>query len=165
LIPALNALHRWSRLWWCMSPQKLFFCYHLPTRGREGVKLGDAWYVSNVSIIFDAPSCFTRFASCFVYTSWHFYAFSGTNLLTRCHSASSLFFAVLCFEKATQKIFSELDKMKTETSIFPGRRTKTEREPEGGRGQAHHGVAPPPGPCCHMVRWPWSTSNDASSPI
>ena len=25
----------------CMSPQKLF-CYHLPTRGRAGVKLGDA---------------------------------------------------------------------------------------------------------------------------
>jgi hypothetical protein len=41
LIPTLNALLRWSRLWWCMSPQKLFFCYHLPTRGRAGVKLGD----------------------------------------------------------------------------------------------------------------------------
>ena len=26
----------------CMSPQKLLFCYHLPTRGRAGVKLGDA---------------------------------------------------------------------------------------------------------------------------
>jgi hypothetical protein len=25
-----------------MSPQKLFICYHLPTRGRAGVKLGDA---------------------------------------------------------------------------------------------------------------------------
>ena len=25
----------------CMSPQKLF-CYHLPTRGREGLNLGDA---------------------------------------------------------------------------------------------------------------------------
>jgi hypothetical protein len=37
----VNALLRWSRLWWCMSPQKLFFCYHLPTRGRAGVKLGD----------------------------------------------------------------------------------------------------------------------------
>jgi hypothetical protein len=37
LIPALNALHRWSRLCWCMSPQKLLFCYHLPTRGRAGV--------------------------------------------------------------------------------------------------------------------------------
>jgi hypothetical protein len=58
LIPTLNALHRWSRLWWCMSPQKLFFCYHLPTGGQAGVKLGDAWYVSNVSIIFDAPCLF-----------------------------------------------------------------------------------------------------------
>ena len=26
--------------------------YHLPTRGRAGIKLGDAWYVSNVSVIF-----------------------------------------------------------------------------------------------------------------
>jgi hypothetical protein len=55
LISALNALHRWSSLWWCMSPKKLSFCYYLPTRGRARVKLGDAWYVSNVSIIFDAP--------------------------------------------------------------------------------------------------------------
>jgi hypothetical protein len=56
LISALNALHRWSRLWWCMSPQ--IFFYHLPNRGRAGVKLGDAWYVSNVSIILDAPCLF-----------------------------------------------------------------------------------------------------------
>ena len=52
-----------------MSPQKLF-CYHLPTRGRAGVKLGDAWYVSNVSIIFYAPCLFYTnlymFCSCFV---------------------------------------------------------------------------------------------------
>jgi hypothetical protein len=33
----------------------------------------------------------------FCYTLWCFYAFSGTNLLTRCHSASSLFFAVFVF--------------------------------------------------------------------
>jgi hypothetical protein len=58
LISALNALPRWSKLWWCMSPQNLFFCYHLPTWGRAGVKLGDAWYVLNVSIIFDAPCLF-----------------------------------------------------------------------------------------------------------
>ena len=31
--------------------QKISF-YHLPTRGWAGIKLGDAWYVSNVSIIF-----------------------------------------------------------------------------------------------------------------
>jgi hypothetical protein len=40
--PSAQRLYRWSRLCWCMSPQKLFFCYHLPTRGRAGVKLGDA---------------------------------------------------------------------------------------------------------------------------
>ena len=37
---------------------KNYLCHHLPTRGRAGVKLGDAWYVSNVSIIFDAPCLF-----------------------------------------------------------------------------------------------------------
>jgi hypothetical protein len=63
LILALNPLHSWSRLWWCMSPQKLFFCYHLPTRGRAGVKLGDAWYVSNV--IFDVPCLF--YTICFMF--------------------------------------------------------------------------------------------------
>jgi hypothetical protein len=41
----------------------------------------------------------TPIALCFVYTSWRFYAFSGTNLLTRCHSASSLFSAVFVFQK------------------------------------------------------------------
>jgi hypothetical protein len=67
LIPALNALHRWSRLWWCMSPQKLFFCYHLPTRGREGVKLGDAWYVSKrIYNFWCSMLVYTPFALCFV---------------------------------------------------------------------------------------------------
>jgi hypothetical protein len=54
----------WSRLCWCMSPQKLLFCYHLPTRGLARVKLGDAWYVSNVSIIFDAPCLFMHHLLC-----------------------------------------------------------------------------------------------------
>jgi hypothetical protein len=56
--PSTQCLHRWSRLCRCISPKKLFFCYHLPIRGWAGVKLGDAWYVSNVSIIFDAPCLF-----------------------------------------------------------------------------------------------------------
>jgi hypothetical protein len=46
---------------------------------------------------------------CFVITSWCFYAFYRTNPLTICHSASSLFLPFLCFRKATQEIFSELD--------------------------------------------------------
>jgi hypothetical protein len=72
LISALNALPRWSRLWWCMSPQKLFFYYHLPTRGWAWVKLGDIWYVSNVPIIFDAPCLFIHHLLCVLL---HFMAF------------------------------------------------------------------------------------------
>jgi hypothetical protein len=62
----------WSRLSWCMSPKKLLFCYHLPTRGQAGVKLGDAWYVSNISIIFNAPFLF--YTNCLVFCL-HFMAF------------------------------------------------------------------------------------------
>jgi hypothetical protein len=58
----------WSRLCGCMLPQKLLFCYHLPTRGRAGVKLGDAWYVSKVSIIFDAPYLFMHHFLCVLFT-------------------------------------------------------------------------------------------------
>jgi hypothetical protein len=32
-------------------------------------------------------ACFYTICLVFRYTLWHFYAFSGTNLLTRCHSA------------------------------------------------------------------------------
>jgi hypothetical protein len=85
LISALNALHRWLRLWWCMSPQKLLFCYHLPTRGGAGVKLGDAWYVPNVSINFDAPCLFIHHLLCVLSHFVTFLCISRTNLLTRCH--------------------------------------------------------------------------------
>jgi hypothetical protein len=46
-------------------------------------------------------ACSYTISFVFCYTSWRFYAFSGTNLLTRCHSASSLFCVVLCFRKVT----------------------------------------------------------------
>jgi hypothetical protein len=57
------------------------------------------WYVANVSLIFDAPCLFYTNCLCFVYTLWNFYAFSGTNLLTRCHSASSCFLLFFVFQK------------------------------------------------------------------
>jgi hypothetical protein len=43
--PSTQCLHRWSRLCRCMSPQKLFFVITYR-------------YISNVSIIFDAPCLF-----------------------------------------------------------------------------------------------------------
>ena len=47
-----------------------------------------------------------------------FYTFSGTNLLTRCRSASSCFLLFLYSRKVVQEIFSERDETKTEVPIF-----------------------------------------------
>jgi hypothetical protein len=77
-----------------------------------------------------------------------FYAFSRTNLLRRCHSASFLF---LCFKKATQEIFSELDKTKAEVPIFPDTRQSPKqrwRGPAGKRTIGWHGL-----PLARATRW------------
>jgi hypothetical protein len=66
-------------------------------------------------------ACLYTICFVFCYTLWHFYAFSRTNLLTRCHSASFLFLLFLCFRKASQEIFSELDETKAKVPIFPKR--------------------------------------------
>ena len=75
-------------------------------------------------------------ATCFIYTLYGFYAFSGTNLLTRCHSASSLFSAVFGFRKAVKEIFSELHETKAKTPIFPGSIQNTEEDTEEGHEAA-----------------------------
>jgi hypothetical protein len=81
-------------------------------------------------------ACFTPIALCFVYTSWHFYAFSRTNLLTRCPSVSSYFLLFLYFRKVTQEIFSELDETKAKPLIFPDTKTESKAETEEGQGLA-----------------------------
>jgi hypothetical protein len=143
----------WSRLCWCMSPEKLLFCYHLPTRGRAGVKLGDAWYVANVSIIFDAPCLF--YTNCFVFCL-HFVTFLcifWTNLLTRCHRANSYFLLFFCFRKVTQEIFSKLDETKVEVPIYLTRRRSPKERRRGARGQPHHKVARATPWPRHQVVW------------
>jgi hypothetical protein len=45
-------------------------------------------------------ACFYTICLLFCYTSWCFYAIFGTKLLTKCHSASSLFFAIFVFQKS-----------------------------------------------------------------
>jgi hypothetical protein len=81
-------------------------------------------------------ACFTPIALCFVYTSWHFYVFSGTNLLTRCHGASSCFLLFLYFRKVIQKIFSELEETKAKLPIFPDTKTESKEEMEEGQEEA-----------------------------
>jgi hypothetical protein len=64
-----------------------------------------------------------------------------TNLLTRCHSASSYFLLFLYFKKVTREIFSELDKTKAKVYIYLTRRWSPKERWRGARRQSHHRVA------------------------
>jgi hypothetical protein len=102
----------------------------------------------------------------FCYTSWRFNAFSRTNLLTRCHSASSLFTAVFVFQKIYTGNILGIERNKSRTSYFYGSFAKTEDETEGARGQPHHqGARPSPWSRPPMVRPLGPTSDAAPSPI
>jgi hypothetical protein len=111
-------------------------------------------------------ACLHTICFVFCYTSWHFYAFSGTNLLTRCHSASSLFLQFLCFRKARQEIFSELDETKAKPSIFTEALRRPKMRRRGARSQAHPRVArPTPGSRHQGVRPAGPPPYAALSPI
>jgi hypothetical protein len=74
------------------------------------------------------------------------------------------FLLFLCFRKATQEIFSELDETKAEVPIFPDMRQSPKQRRRGARGQPHHGVArPAPGPR-HKVVGPPGPPPDAALP-
>jgi hypothetical protein len=105
-------------------------------------------------------ACFTPIALCFVYTSWHFYAFSRTTLLTRCHCASSYFLLFLCFRKFTQEIFSELDEIKAKVHIYlKGRQSPEERQSRTRRWPHHRVARATPWPC-HRVVWALGPPSD-----
>jgi hypothetical protein len=90
----------------------------------------------------------------FRYTSWRFYAISGTNILTRCHSASSLFSAVFLFQKWYTGNILGIRRNKFLKSYF------ARKLPEIRRGEGEG-----PWPRRLGVRRPGATPDDAPSPI
>ena len=76
-----------------------FFLYHLPTRGRAGIKLGDAWYVSNISIIFDCSMLLYYLFWMFMGFTLHFYIIFGTNLLTGGPARIAVFLPISVFRR------------------------------------------------------------------
>jgi hypothetical protein len=86
-------------------------------------------------------ACLYTICFVFCYTLWRFYAISGTNLLTRRHSASSMFLLFLCFRKATQEIFLELDETKAKIPIFPEVSRSPKERQSGVRRRPHHPMA------------------------
>ena len=80
-------------------PHQKFIFYHLPTRGRARIKLGDAWYVSNVSIIFDCSMLLYYPFWMFMGFILHIYIIFGTNLLTGGPARIAVFFAYFTISK------------------------------------------------------------------
>jgi hypothetical protein len=113
-------------------------------------------------------ACFYTICLVFRYTSWHFYVFSGTNLLTRCHSASFLFSAIFVFQKSYTENILGIGRNKSRTSRNLPKLLEIWRRDGGGTGPAHtvgwRGLGP--GRARPLCLWPpWSTSDDAASPI
>jgi hypothetical protein len=78
----------------------------------------------------------------------------------------SNFLLFLCFGKATQEIFSELDETKSKPSIFPEAPRSPKMRWRGARGQAHPTAARPSPWLRHQgVRPPGPPSDAPLSPI
>jgi hypothetical protein len=112
-------------------------------------------------------ACFYTICLVFHYTLWHFYAFSGTNLLTRCHSASSLFSAIFVFQKKLHGKYSlNWTKQKSNIQILNEASRTSKRRRNRARGWSRHqGAWPRAWSRRPMVSPTWSTSDATSSPI
>ena len=134
------------------------FCfYHLPTRGRAGIKLGDAWYVSNISIIFDCSMLYHLLFWILLGFIIHFYIIFGTNLLTGGPSQNCCFLPTLGFRRKgisngvqTEWNLREHDFLNEQD---PGDLDPTSRHKRGGHevgGAPPPQMRPPPSwaPCC-----------------
>ena len=101
-----------------------------------------------------------------IYTSYHYYAFSGTNLLTRCHSASSCFLLFLVSEKLFWKYSRNWTKQNPRCLFFPTRSRSPKERRRGAPRRPHHVVARvPPLAHRHVVRSPRASTDIAHSPI
>src|SRR3954447_3861075 len=119
-----------------MSPQKLFVCYHLPTRDEQELSLGMLMHCKRIFNFFMLHACFVHIPTCFMCTFIHFLAFSGTNLLTRCRSASSCFLLSLVSEKFYRKYSRNGTRKKPKFLICrreDGVRRGAEGRPQGGQ--------------------------------
>jgi hypothetical protein len=112
-------------------------------------------------------ACFYSICLVFLYTSWHFYAFSETNLLTSRHSASSLCFCCFCVsEKLHRKYSQNWMKQKPNIQKFSEASIEPNRWWSGAMRAPHNRAAQPsPWPCPLCVRAPRPTSDAAPSPI
>jgi hypothetical protein len=110
-------------------------------------------------------ACFYTICLLFCYTSWQFYAFSGTNLLSpQCQ------FPVFCYFCVSEVIHRKYSrnwmKQVPEVLFYPKASRDPKRSRRGAIGPPHARPAwPGPGPRQPGVRPPSSTSDITPSPI
>ena len=156
--PNVHAIKK--RIWYDIIligsiPHQKFCFYHLPTRGRAGIKLGDAWYVSNVSIIFYCSMLL-------YYQSWMFYNHFIVILyqflvLTYWHSAKCQLFFLHVFYIAGNRYQMESKRSETFCGFFWTRRQRLgQGSARGGLRGEHNppGRAWAPVGCAHPGRLP-----------
>ena len=125
-------------------PHQKFFFYHLPTQGRAGIKLGDAWYVSNVSILFYCSMLLYYLFWMLIGSILHYYIIFGTNLLTGGPAQICCFMPISVFRgkgisEGVKTERNQLEKLSLEGKQPRrlGVHVKKETRKARGRGRAH----------------------------
>src|SRR3954467_5024430 len=110
-------------------------------------------------------ACLLPITLCFTGTSWCFYGFSATNILTRCHSASFCFLLFLIPEKSQNK-YSRNRQRKLFYGVSYRKTPEARRGHLGGLVGPHHPQARP-GLCPRLgMVWPTRAApGSALSPI
>ena len=104
--------------------------------------------------------------TCFIYTLYHFDAFFGTNLLTRCRSASSCFLLFLVSEILHRKYSRNWTKQNP-TVLFSTEPSRSPKRKRRGATRRPHprGARPHPWPRRPMGWAPRASPDSAPSPI
>ena len=140
------------------TPHQKFCFYHLPTRGRAGIKLGDAWYISNVSIIFVCSMLYYLLFWTLLGFIIHFYIIFGTNLLTGGPTQNCCFLPIseFCRKRISNRVQTEWNLRERDfwNEQDPGDLDPTSSNQQGshevgGRGYPPRALPPPSwAPCC-----------------
>ena len=127
-------------------PHQKFCFYHLPTRGRAGIKLGDTRYVSNVSIIFYCSMLLYYLFWMLMGFILHFYIIFGTNLLTQGPVQIAIFLPISVFRRKGISNGVETEWNLWESDFWnkrdPGNLKWTSRKKRGGH-EAGRRACPP----------------------
>src|SRR5215213_6152912 len=88
---------------------------------------------------------FITILACFIHTLHHYYTFSGTNLLTRCRSASCCFLLFLVSEILQRKYSRNWTKSKPRVLFFHEASRRPSGKGSGATGRRHTRAARPSG--------------------